>query len=101
MNKARWDGLPDDIKKAFKDASGCDWWGEVGDIWRAGDDFGIGLAVKAGKEHITLSEEETKVFMDTLEPVVDRWIEEVSAKGLDGKALVEKARGLIDKHSAK
>ena len=34
-------------------------------------------------------------------PVVDRWIEEVSAKGLDGKALVEKARGLIDKHSAK
>lgn len=101
MNQGRWDGLPDDIKKAFRDASGCDWWAKVGEIWRAGDDFGIGLAVKAGKEHITLTEAETKVFMDTLEPVVDRWIEEVSAKGLDGKALVEKARGLIEKHSAK
>ena len=99
MNKARWDGLPDDIKKAFRDASGCDWWGEVGDIWRAGDDFGIGLAVKAGKEHITLTEDETKVFMDTLAPVVDRWIEEVSAKGIDGKGLVEEARTLIEKHS--
>ena len=99
MNQARWDGLPDDIKKAFKDASGCDWWGEVGDIWRAGDEFGIGLAVKAGKEHITLTEEETQVFLDTLEPVVDRWIEEVTANGLDGKGLVEKARSLIAKHS--
>ena len=87
-------------RKAFKDASGCDWWGKVGDIWRAGDDFGIGLAVKAGKEHITLTEAETQVFMDTLEPVVDRWIEEVSAKGLDGKGLVEKARALIKKNAS-
>ncbi len=99
MNQARWDGLPDDIKKAFKDASGCDWWAKVGEIWRAGDDFGIGLATKAGKEHITLTEAETKVFMDTLAPVVDRWIEEVNGKGLDGAALVEKARALIAKHA--
>jgi TRAP-type C4-dicarboxylate transport system substrate-binding protein len=92
MNQARWDGLPADIQKAFKDASGRDWWGKVGEIWRAGDDFGIGLAVKAGKKHITLTEDETKVFLDTLEPVVDRWVEEVTAKGIDGAALVKKAR---------
>ena len=60
MNKARWDGLPDDIKKAFKDASGRDWWGEVGEIWRASDDFGIKVAVDAGNEHIILTEEETR-----------------------------------------
>ena len=100
MNQARWDGLPDDIKKAFKDASGCDWWGQVGDIWRAGDDFGISLAVKAGKEHITLTEEETSALLETVAPVVDRWVDEVSAKGIDGAALVDKARGLIAKHSA-
>ena len=40
------------------------------------------------------------MFLDTLEPVVDRWVEEVTAKGLDGKGLVEKARGLIAKHSS-
>ena len=100
MNLDRWNSLPDDIKKAFKDASGCDWWAEVGDIWRAGDDFGISLAVKAGKEHITLTEEETQVFLDTLEPVVNRWVEEVSAKGIDGAALVAKARELIAKHAS-
>ncbi|NKB53915.1 MAG: C4-dicarboxylate ABC transporter substrate-binding protein [Rhizobiaceae bacterium] len=99
MNKARWDGLPDDIKKAFRDASGRDWWGKVGEYWRAGDDFGIGLATKAGKSHITLTEAETNVFLDTLEPVVDKWVNEVKGKGIDGAALVAKARELTAKNA--
>jgi TRAP-type C4-dicarboxylate transport system substrate-binding protein len=99
MNKARWDGLPEDIQKAFRDASGRDWWGKVGDIWRGGDDFGISLAVKAGKTHITLSEAETKVFLDALEPVVDKWIAEVGTKGIDGAAIVAKARELSAKNA--
>ena len=99
MNKARWDGLPADIQKAFRDASGRDWWGKVGEYWRDSEDFGIGLAVKAGKKHITLSEAETKVFLDTVEPVVDKWIEEVNGKGIDGAALVAKARELSAKNA--
>lgn len=100
MNQARWDGLPDDIKKAFKDASGADWWAKVGEVWRATDNFGIDLAVKAGNTHIVLSEEETQVFQSALEPVVQRWIDEVSANGIDGEALVAKARELIAKHGS-
>lgn len=99
MNQARWDGLPADVQKAFKDASGRDFWGQVGSYWRAGDDFGISLAVKAGKKHIVLSDAETKVFLDTLEPVVDKWIAEVGSKGIDGAALVAKARELSAKNA--
>jgi TRAP-type C4-dicarboxylate transport system substrate-binding protein len=99
MNKARWDGLPADIQKAFKDASGADWWGKVGDIWRASDDGGIKVATAAGNEHITLTEEETEAFRVATAPVVDRWIKEVGEKGIDGAALVAKARELIAKHS--
>ena len=100
MNKARWDGLPDDIKKAFKDASGPEWWGKVGEVWRASDDFGIDFAVKAGNKHIVLTEEETAAFQEKLEPVVQRWIDEVTSNGIDGAALVEQARELIAKHSS-
>ena len=100
MNKARWDGLPEDIQKAFRDASGRDWWGEVGRIWRASDDFGIKLAVDAGNEHIVLSEEETQVFREALEPVVQRWVDEVTGNGIDGDALVAKARELIAKNAS-
>jgi len=99
MNQGRWDSLPEDIQQAFRDASGPEWWAEVGEIWRASDDFGIDLATKAGNEHIVLSPEETAAFEAALAPVVTRWVDEVTAKGIDGAALVEKARGLIGEHS--
>lgn len=99
MNKARWDSLPEEIQKAFKDASGKDWWGQVGDIWRGADDFGINLAVQSGNEHVVLTPEETEVFNSALEPVVDRWISEVVDKGIDGQGLVEKARMLVAENS--
>lgn len=95
MNQARWDGLPDDIKKAFSDASGRDWWGKVADVWRGGDDFGIKMATDAGKEHVVLSEDETQAFMDALAPVQQRWVDEVTAKGIDGAAIVARAKELI------
>ena len=99
MNKARWDKLPADIKKAFKDASGPDWWQKVGDIWAANDDGGIAVAVKSGNKHIMLTDAEMGAFRTKLEPVVDRWIAEVKGKGIDGAALVAKARKLIAKYS--
>jgi TRAP-type C4-dicarboxylate transport system substrate-binding protein len=99
MNADRWNGLPADIQQAFTDASGADWWKKVGELWRASDDFGIDLATKAGNTHIVLNEAETEAFNEALAPVVDRWIEEVSGKGIDGAALVAKARELIAKHS--
>lgn len=99
MNKARWDSLPPEIQKAFRDASGRDWWAQVADVWRAGDDFGIKMAKDAGKSHVVLSADETQAFMDALAPVQARWVEEVTAKGIDGAALVAKAQELIAKNA--
>ena len=100
MNQTRWDGLPEDIKQAFRDASDRDWWGQVGDIWRASDDFGIKVATDAGNTHRILSAEQSQPFLDAMQPVVTRWVEEVTAKGIDGAALVEKARALVAKNTA-
>ncbi|KAF0675998.1 TRAP transporter substrate-binding protein [Profundibacterium mesophilum] len=100
MNAARWAELPDDIKQAFRDASGPEWLTEMGRVWRENDDKGIEMAVAAGNTHITLTEEETQAFRDAVAPVVDRWIEEVSGAGIDGAALVEKARALVKEHAS-
>ncbi|WP_244468073.1 TRAP transporter substrate-binding protein [Nitratireductor soli] len=99
MNQAKWDSLPEDIQQIFLDNSGEDWSREVGEIWRSIDDNGIKIAVDAGNNHITLTQEETQAFQAALEPVVDRWIEEVKAKGIDGRALVDAARAAIAKHA--
>ena len=99
MNADRWRALPDDIKAAFREASGPAWLAEVGRLWRASDDVGIGIAVDAGNEHITLTNGQTADFEAAVASVVDRWIAEVSAKGIDGATLVNQARAAIARHA--
>jgi len=99
MNEARWKSLPSDVKKAFLDNSGRAWVREVGQIWTKSEDVGIGIAVKSGNKHIELTDAEMDAFRHQLEPVVQRWIDEVKAKGIDGAALVKRARALIAKYS--
>ncbi len=86
MNQNSWDRLPEDIQKIFMDASDEAWVREVGNIWSSSDDVGIGLAIKAGNTHIVLTEQETEAFKKVLEPVVDRWINEVVELGIDGSS---------------
>ena len=99
MNQKRWDSLPADVKRAFEANSGEAWVREVGEIWTKSEDYGIGLAIKAGNKHIVLTEAELQQFRDKLEPVVQRWIDDVKGKGIDGTALVKAAREQIAKYS--
>ncbi|MCG6875581.1 MAG: TRAP transporter substrate-binding protein [Betaproteobacteria bacterium] len=99
MNPNTWAKLPPDVKKAFNDQSGPDWWRQVGVIWTKSEDVGIAVAVKAGNKHIVLTEAELEPFKVQLEPVVQRWIDEVKSKGIDGAALVKEARARIAAHS--
>jgi TRAP-type C4-dicarboxylate transport system substrate-binding protein len=99
MNQKRWDGLPADVKQAFTSQSGEAWVREVGQIWTRSEDVGIGLAIKAGNKHIQLSDAELAAFREKLEPVVQRWINEVKGQGIDGAALVKAARENIAKYS--
>ena len=51
-----------------------------------------------GNEHVVLSEEETAAYRPYLEPVVDRWVGEVTGGGIDGAGLVGRARELVARH---
>lgn len=92
MNKARWDSLSAEVQAAFRAASDEAWLKEVGAVWRASDDKGIEIAATSGNAHVTLSAEQTAAFEAAMAPVVDRWVGEVAGSGIDGAALVERAR---------
>lgn len=98
MNLDRWNSLPTELQQVFLEQSGEDWHAEVGRTWAEQDEVGIAVAVRAGNEHITLTPEQTEAFRAKLEPVVERWVAEVSAQGIDGAALVEAARAAIARH---
>lgn len=95
MTKATWDSLPEAVQAAFREASNEDWLREVGELWRGTDEFGITMAVEAGNTHVTLTEAETTAMLDATAGVVDRWVEDVTAQGIDGAGLVAAARAAI------
>lgn len=95
MNLERWNALPPEVQQAFLDASGPEWWAEVGDVWQANDDDAIRIALAAGNEHVVWTPEETALFESAVAPVVARWIDEANADGIDGQVLVDRARALI------
>ena len=99
MNASKWESLPADIKDAFRRASDEQFLKEIGQMWKDDEQRGIEVMQKFGKEHIVLTKAETDEFRSKLEPVVERWISDVNKSGVDGKALVNKARKLIAKHS--
>jgi TRAP-type C4-dicarboxylate transport system substrate-binding protein len=99
MNKNKWESLPPDIQAVFRKASDENFLRKIGKLWKEDEQRGIDLMKKFKKKHIVLTKEETEVFKQKLKPVVDRWINDVRKDGIDGKALVKKARALIKKHS--
>jgi TRAP-type C4-dicarboxylate transport system substrate-binding protein len=99
MNPGTWAKLPPDVQKAFEANSGEARVRAVGKVWTDSEDVGIAIAKKAGNTHIQLTEAQLAQFRQKLEPVVQRWIDEVKGVGIDGKALVDQARALIAKYS--
>ncbi|MEC9199110.1 MAG: TRAP transporter substrate-binding protein [Pseudomonadota bacterium] len=100
MNEDRWNSLPDDLKAVFREVSGEDWHAEIGQVWAAADDFGIKVATDSGNTHIQLTDAEWDAFESRIAPVVDRWITEMEAQGIDGKALYDRAVELVGQNMA-
>jgi TRAP-type C4-dicarboxylate transport system substrate-binding protein len=100
MNQASYDSLPDDLKAVVDENSGEEYAREVGRAWRDSEEGGIKVALADGNELIVLTEEEMQAFRAAMEPVNQRWIEDVTAKGIDGQALYDAAKAAIAEHSS-
>jgi len=98
MNKRVWDSLPEDIQQVFRDNSGMEWHDEIGKNWDKGEMIGLGVATKAGNTHVQLTEAEWAKFETAMKPVVERWIAEVSEKGIDGQKLYDTAVATVQKY---
>ena len=99
MNQASYDALPDDLKQVIDDNSGPDVAAAFGRAMDETDVVGRQKALDAGNEIIVLDETETKRWQEASAVVVDEWIAEMDAKGIDGRRLVEEAQTLIAQYS--
>ncbi len=98
MNKAKYDSLPDDIRSAIDAESGQKLSEFAAQVMSDYDKPGRDIAEKAGNTIVQLSTEEVARFKAASQPVIARWIAEMAGKGVDGNALIDQAKALIEKH---
>lgn len=99
MNQASYDKLPDDLKKVIDDNSGMMAAAWAGRAMDGGDIVGRKLAKEKGNNIVVLDDAETQRWKEAATPVVDKWVADMKAKGIDGAALVEDAKALVAKHA--
>ncbi|WP_425098691.1 TRAP transporter substrate-binding protein [Tropicibacter sp. S64] len=98
MNKEKYESLPEDIRAAIDAESGQKLSEFAAQVMYDYDKPGRDIAEKAGNEIVQLPPEEVARFKEAAQPVIARWVADMDAKGIDGAALIEKAKGLIKKH---
>ena len=98
MNKASYDALPDDLKAILDAESGAKLSTFATQVMWDMDAPAREIAEGAGNSIVTLDEAEVARWKDAAKPVVDRWVADMDSKGIDGAALIEQARALIQKH---
>ncbi|MEM9028155.1 MAG: TRAP transporter substrate-binding protein [Pseudomonadota bacterium] len=99
MNKQRYEGLAPDLKATIDANSGTAIAESIGALWDSAELPGQSLQKKTGSPVEAFDKAATDEFSKRSEAVVERWIKEVSSKGIDGKALVAAARKSIAKFS--
>jgi TRAP-type C4-dicarboxylate transport system substrate-binding protein len=98
MNKAKYDSLPDDLKKVIDDNSGPDAAALFGAAMDGGDKTGRGVSEKAGNVIVELDDQRAE-WVEAVKSVTDDWIAEMDSNGLDGAALVASAKEFIAKNA--
>lgn len=99
MNQKTWDSLPPDIQKIIEECSGAQMAETAGASYDGSDAKGAEILKKEGREFYSLPPEEMKRWADRLNPVTEKWVADMEAKGLPGKKLYEEARQLLKQYS--
>jgi len=99
MNKAKYESLPDDLRAVLDAESGAKFSRIAGQLMLDKDAPGRAIAEKAGNNIIKLDEAETARWKAAAQPVYDRWIADMKAKGIDGEELIARAKAQIAKRS--
>jgi TRAP-type C4-dicarboxylate transport system substrate-binding protein len=101
MNKARYDGLPAELRAVLDAHTGLSFSKIAGAVWdEASAD--VEAAVRKGGRNVIsqLPEADKAAWMKACEPIAAQWIDEMKARKLDGLGMVENAKALLAKYAA-
>jgi TRAP-type C4-dicarboxylate transport system substrate-binding protein len=95
MNKGVYDGLPDDLKAILDANTGVEFSAMAGRIGQEADAKARQMAVDLGNNIVTLTPEQSAEWEAAAQSTYAAWLEEMTAAGIDGQALLDEARALL------
>jgi TRAP-type C4-dicarboxylate transport system substrate-binding protein len=98
MNQAKYDSLPADLKKVIDANSGAAVARSFGRQWDASAPPARKLAQDRGNTFYTIPAAELANWEKATANLDDDWVKDVTAKGNDGKALLQYAKDAIKRH---
>ncbi len=94
MNQATYDSLSDSDQELVDSLVGLPMSEKAGAVFDADGKNGLELAKKNGAEIIELTGDKLTPWEEALKPVVQKWIDEMSAKGLPAQEIYDRAMEL-------
>lgn len=89
MNRDRWDSLPAEVRAAIESVD-AEWIDKHGKAWDDSDVVGRQtFLAEPGNEIIPLSPAEAARWKQAASPILDDYVKDVSAKGVDGRAVLD------------
>ena len=98
MNKARYNGLSEEIRAVVDESTGMALARRLGRLWQEDEKKGRDLAVQRGHGIVALAESERERWRTLAAPVVAAWVNKVGELGHDAEAMLADAARLIAKY---
>jgi TRAP-type C4-dicarboxylate transport system substrate-binding protein len=95
MNKATYDGLPDDLKAVIDANSGLEFSALAGKMSESADAKARQIAVDRGNNIMVLDAAQSAAWEEAAKPTYEVWVKEMSDLGIDGQALLDEALALL------
>jgi TRAP-type C4-dicarboxylate transport system substrate-binding protein len=98
MNLKKWNALPADVRKVMDEVSSR-WIDVHGKAWDQLDQEGREYSLSLGNKIVSLSADENARWQKAVQPIIEEYIKDVSAKGLPAQKAVTEVENLIKQYS--
>ncbi|MGX9357267.1 TRAP transporter substrate-binding protein [Roseobacteraceae bacterium S113] len=96
MNEGAYNELPDDLKAVVDANSGLEFSVFAGGKMAEVDGPAREAALDAGNNVVTLDAAASAAWAEAASPVYDAWLADMESQGIDGQALIDEAKALMD-----
>lgn len=101
MNQAKYDALPEDLKKVIDDNSGAMLAALAGKAFDEAEAEERQKAVDAGHTITIIPEDGLAEWRSAGQPVIDEWVNAINEAGYDGQTMLDDARAMLARAQGK